>query len=159
VSTDNTVRKSQLIIIIMNPLSLRRNLPPDEAAEVSQTLSLTLSVSLSNRSKGWRRPVLRASERRRAGQPGGLHAQAFVISSNLHRRHLPESQRAMIAARISQLPHGRAERNKEANLPLTPRWIRLSCSADSPGRSWSGDQRSCPRRDRPKTGGDTPENG
>lgn len=44
----------------------------------------------------------------------------FVLSVNLHRRHLTESQRAMIAAKIAKKPHGRSDEKKGANLHLTP---------------------------------------
>jgi ParB-like chromosome segregation protein Spo0J len=45
---------------------------------------------------------------------------AFVISKNLKRRHLNESQRAMVAARIANLPaHRPAEQDKSANLPTS----------------------------------------
>lgn len=39
--------------------------------------------------------------------PGDGDVLKFVVSLNLHRRHLNESQRAMIAAKIAQRPHGR----------------------------------------------------
>lgn len=42
---------------------------------------------------------------------------AFVISHNLHRRHLTESQRGMVASKLANMGHG-GRRGQEANLPL-----------------------------------------
>ena len=45
---------------------------------------------------------------------------AFVISANLVRRHLSESQRASIAARIANMDHGQRADYRAANLPVLP---------------------------------------
>lgn len=42
----------------------------------------------------------------------GSDVAAFIVSHNLHRRHLTDSQRAMIAARMANLHHGGARRGE-----------------------------------------------
>jgi N6-adenosine-specific RNA methylase IME4/ParB-like chromosome segregation protein Spo0J len=50
---------------------------------------------------------------------GGGSLVAFVVSLNLHRRHLNESQRGTVAARLANLTHGGDRRSDQAaNLPL-----------------------------------------
>lgn len=45
-------------------------------------------------------------------------ALAFVLSTNLHRRHLTESQRAAVAAKLANMKHGDTARfSQAANLP------------------------------------------
>jgi ParB-like chromosome segregation protein Spo0J len=45
--------------------------------------------------------------------PDGVDPVAFVLSANLHRRHLNESQRAMVAAKLASLPVGANQHTKE----------------------------------------------
>ena len=57
----------------------------------------------------------------------------YVISHNLHRRHLSTSQRAMVAAKIATIPHGgdRRSADQEANLPLENAASQLNVSPRS----------------------------
>jgi ParB-like chromosome segregation protein Spo0J len=69
--------------------------------------------------------ILDGRNRHRACRELGLECQtrdyvgpdplSFILSMNLHRRHLSESQRAMVAERIANLPEGRRA-NNSANL-------------------------------------------
>ncbi len=48
----------------------------------------------------------------------GDNALGYVVSANLAGRHLDESQRAMIAAKIAILKHGGDRTKQEQNLSL-----------------------------------------
>ena len=49
---------------------------------------------------------------------GDRDATQFIISANIHRRHLTESQRAMVAARLANLGDG-IRKDRSANLPTS----------------------------------------
>ena len=70
-----------------------------------------------NRWKACRELGIKSPARTYKGGNDGL--VAFVVSLNLHRRHLNESQRAMVAARIANLGRGRPIDNPsiEKNYP------------------------------------------
>lgn len=74
--------------------------------------------------------ILDGRNRYRASQVAGVDcpmeeyrgddAAAFVVSLNIHRRHLTESQRAMAAAKLANMSHGgnRVQPEQDANLHL-----------------------------------------
>lgn len=52
--------------------------------------------------------------------PAGEDPIEYIFDQNIPRRHLSSSQRAMAAADLEGMTHGRTERRKDANLHLTP---------------------------------------
>ena len=65
---------------------------------------------------------------------GGLGSPVtFVVSLNLHRRHLDTSQRAMVAARIANLPEGRPLTTEISGVSQEAAGALLNVSPDSVG--------------------------
>ncbi len=73
--------------------------------------------------------ILDGRNRYRACEAAGIEPQflkfdgddplGFVLSLNVHRRHLSESQRGMVVAKLETLKHGGdRKREQDANLPL-----------------------------------------
>src|SRR5258708_27943049 len=58
------------------------------------------------------RGCIAAGVRVRSEAYAGDDPSGFVISSNLHRRHLNESQRAMVAAKLANLGHGQRKADR-----------------------------------------------
>jgi N6-adenosine-specific RNA methylase IME4 len=58
-------------------------------------------------------------------QPAGTDPLAWIISANLHRRHLSESQRAMVAAKLATLNHGQRQTGKFAAVPTQAEAAKL----------------------------------
>lgn len=61
----------------------------------------------------------------------GSDPLAFVLSANLHRRHLDESQRAMVAARVATLPRGANQHTEISACSQGKAGEMLSVSPDS----------------------------
>lgn len=87
--------------------------------------------------------ILDGRNRYRAAQAAGVDCPmteyrgddpaAYVVSLNLHRRHLTESQRAMAAAKLANMQHGGDRKRDQAeSLPLEPRSAPVS-QADAAG--------------------------
>lgn len=57
-------------------------------------------------------------------------ALAYVLSTNLHRRHLTESQRAAVAAKLANMRRGNPDFSKPANLPNSACEVSQAQAAD-----------------------------
>jgi DNA-binding CsgD family transcriptional regulator len=66
----------------------------------------------------------------------GDDAEAWIISHNVHRRHLTESQRAMVAARLTELHRGGDRRS--SSFKQSSDRLNLQLNAGGAGRTESG---------------------
>jgi hypothetical protein len=80
--------------------------PDGSILDGSNTLRACVVAGVEPRITTWR------------GEPG--EELAFVISQNALRRHLNESQRAMIASKLAALPSGQRQDGKFAGVPTQP---------------------------------------
>jgi ParB-like chromosome segregation protein Spo0J len=55
----------------------------------------------------------------------GADPLEYVVSANLHRRHLDDRQRAMIGAEVAKLLHGQRQRGQLASVPTQTQAARL----------------------------------
>lgn len=65
----------------------------------------------------------------------GKDPTAFVLSKNLKRRHLTDSQRAMVAANLANLKHGQKKSDTATAVSQSESAAKLSVSVDSVGRA------------------------
>ncbi len=61
----------------------------------------------------------------------GFDAVAFVVSLNLHRRHLSESQRSLVGAKIANLSHGQKRADTAIAVTQSDASAQLNVSEDS----------------------------
>lgn len=75
----------------------------------------------------------------------GSDPVGFVVSKNLHRRHLSESQRAMVASKIANLREGRPDKTTETSGVSQPQAAKLlNVSPDSVGFAKKTIERGAP---------------
>ncbi len=86
-------------------IGVPENLETPQVFEIMPFDQIDAASVLDGRNS-WRACLVADIEPRFRRWDGKGSALAFVISRNLHRRHLTESQRAMVAARIATMRQG-----------------------------------------------------
>jgi len=103
---------------LLEPHALRE-LADDIAANGQRTAILLYGGLILDGRNRWAACRLAGIEPRTEEFQGtAFEALKYVCSLNLHRRHLTDSQRAMIGAEIAKLPQGRPETGHMAGFPV-----------------------------------------
>lgn len=107
--------------------SIANIFPMMQSGELQKLANDIQSTGLRNKIILYEGKVLDGRNRFEACQLAGVEAEydeydedeplAYVISQNLHRRHLSESQRAVVASRLANMSAGRKWDSNSANLP------------------------------------------